>query len=323
VLQNYQQTLDFVVGEDEHVFFKVTGTHTVHLTGNYVIPTDDGQARLYDDEEDEEDEYDLSPDEDELEALEEEDALDDELDDLADPRVMEVDTDEGEAPKLVAPATGKGKNKRPAPASDDDEGDEEANLDDIMAKSLKAEEPKAATKEEPKKLTKAEKKKLKKLKKNDGETAPASTISTDSKTAEPKKEAATSNGEKKVQFAKNLEQGPTPSATSPTKSDKKSEPKGTNGKATLGVKEVQGVIIDDRKLGTGPAAKKGNKVEMRYIGKLENGKVFDGKQKPEEALSSNNPTVNSSGNGAGADKSSRKKRTKKGNRLGSNSEPAK
>jgi FK506-binding nuclear protein len=318
VLQNYQQTLDFVVGEDEHVFFKVTGTHTVHLTGNYVIPTDDGQARLYDDEEDEEDEYDLSPDEDELEALEEEDVSDDELDDLADPRVMEVDTDEGEPPKLAAPATGKGKNKRPAPASDDEEGDEEANLDDIMAKSLKAEEPKVATKEEPKKLTKAEKKKLKKLKKNDGEAAPASTTSTDAKTAEPK-EAATTNGEKKVQFAKNLEQGPTP----PTKSDKKSEPKGTDGKATLGVKEVQGVIIDDRKLGTGPAAKKGNKVEMRYIGKLENGKVFDGKQKPEEALSSSNPTVNLCGNGAGADKSSRKKRTKRGNRLDSNSEPAK
>ena len=182
---------------------------------------------------------------------------------------------------MVAPATGKGKNKRPAPASDDEEGDEEANLDDIMAKSLKA-EPKAATKEEPKKLTKAEKKKLKKLKKNDGEAAPTSTTSTNSKTAEPKKEAATTNGEKKVQFAKNLEQGPTPSTTPPTKSDKKSEPKGGDGKATLGVKEVQGVIIDDRKLGTGPAAKKGNKVEMRYIGKLENGKVFDGKQKPEE-----------------------------------------
>ena len=319
MLQNYQQTLDFVVGEDEHVFFKVTGTHTVHLTGNYVIPTDDGQARLYDDdEEDDEDEYDLSPDEDELEALEEEDVSDDELDDLADPRVMEVDIDEGEPPKLVAPAKGKGKNKRPAPASDDEEGDEEANLDDIMAKSLKAEEPKVATKEEPKKLTKAEKKKLKKLKKNDGEAAPP----TDSKTAEPKKETAT-NGEKKVQFAKNLEQGPTPSATPPTKSDKKSEPKGTDGKATLGVKEVQGVIIDDRKLGTGPAAKKGNKVEMRYIGKLENGKVFDGKQEPEEALPSNNPTINPSSGGAGADKSSHKKRTKRGNPLGSNSEPAK
>jgi len=274
VLQNYQQTLDFVVGEDEHVFFKVTGTHTVHLTGNYVIPTDDGQARLYDDdEEDEEDEYDLSPDEDELEALEEEDVSDDELDDLADPRVMEVDTDEGEPPKLVAPATGKGKNKRPAPASDDEEGDGEANLDDIMAKSLKAEEPKVATKEEPKKLTKAEKKKLKKLKKNSGEAALASTTSADSKTAEPKKETATANGEKKVQFAKNLEQGPTPTSTPPAKAAAENVKKTTSG--TLGVRDVQGVTVDERKIGSGPVAKKGSRVDMRYIGKLDNGKIFD------------------------------------------------
>jgi FK506-binding nuclear protein len=322
MLQNYQQTLDFVVGEDERIFFQVTGTHTVHLTGNYVIPTDDGQAQLYDDEEDE-DEYDLPPDEDEIELLEEDDVSSDELDDLADPRATEIDIDEGEKepPKLAASANGKGKNKRPAPASDDDEEDDEVNLDDIMAKSLKAEELAKAVKEEPKKLTKSEKKKLKKLKMNDGEAA--TTANTGSKTTEPKKEAASTNGEKKVQFAKNLEQGPTPSATPPTKSDKKPEAKGTDGKATLGIKEVQGVIIDDRKLGTGPAAKKGNKVEMRYIGKLENGKVFDGKQKPEEAISSTNPTVNFSTNDAGADKSSHKKRTKKGNRLDSRSEPAK
>lgn len=239
---------------------------------------------------------------------------------------MEVDTDEAEteAPKLVASASGKGKNKRPAPASDDDEDDGGANLDDIMAKSLKAEEPATAVKEEPKKLTKAEKKKLKKLKKNDGEAAPT-TANAEPKKAEPKKEAATTNGEKKVQFAKNLEQGPTPSATPPTKSDKKSEAKTTDGKVTLGVKEVQGVTIDDRKLGTGPAAKKGNKVEMRYIGKLENGKVFDGKREPEEAVSSHNPAINSSTNGAGAgaDNFSRKQRTKKGSHSGSNSEPVK
>jgi FK506-binding nuclear protein len=43
----------------------------------------------------------------------------------------------------------------------------------------------------------------------------------------------------------------------------------------LGVKEVQGVKIDDKKLGKGPAAKSGNTVAMRYIGKFEDGKVFD------------------------------------------------
>lgn len=317
-----------MVGEDERIFFQVTGTHTVHLTGNYVIPTDDGQAQLYgdDDEEEDDDDYDLSPDEDELDALEEEDVSSDELDDLADPRIMEVDVDEGEteAPKLVAPATGKGKNKRPAPVSEDEDDEEGADLDALMAKSLKAEEPAPAAPAEPKKLTKAEKKKkLKKLKKNDGEAVPATTNNAESKPAESKKEAAATNGEKKVQFAKNLEQGPTPSATPPTKSDKKTEAKGADGKAALGVKEVQGVIIDDRKLGTGPAAKKGNKVEMRYIGKLESGKVFDGKQQPEKAISHTTSSVTLSADAAGADMSSRKKRTKRANRWGSKSELAK
>ncbi|EXJ91394.1 hypothetical protein A1O1_04506 [Capronia coronata CBS 617.96] len=255
--RNYQQTLDFVVGEGEKVFFKVSGTHTVHLTGNYVIPQDDGQASLYDEDDEDEDDYDLSPDEDELDAFEDTDEESDDLDNLADPRVTEVGTDDEEAAP-AAKAAGKGKNKRPAEDSDD----EEANLDDIMAKSLKKDEAATANSEE-KKLSKAEKKRLKKLKKNDGEAAPAA--------SEPKKETANGTSEKKVQFAKNLEQGPTPSGTAPakanSKTDKASEP--------TGVKEVNGVTIDVRKVGTGPAAKKGNRLEMRYIGKLDNGKVFD------------------------------------------------
>ena len=36
-----------------------------------------------------------------------------------------------------------------------------------------------------------------------------------------------------------------------------------------------GVIIEDAVVGTGPMAKKGNTVRMRYIGKLKNGKEFD------------------------------------------------
>ncbi|KAL3231518.1 Peptidyl-prolyl cis-trans isomerase [Nakaseomyces bracarensis] len=36
-----------------------------------------------------------------------------------------------------------------------------------------------------------------------------------------------------------------------------------------------GILIEDKKVGTGPHAKKGSKVGMRYIGKLKSGKVFD------------------------------------------------
>ena len=269
-----------MVGEGEKVFFKVSGTHTVHLTGNYVIPLDDGPLSDDSDEDsDNSDDYDLSPDEDELDVLEAAGEESDELDELDDPRVTEVDSDD-EAPPLIKDSR-KGKNKRPA---EDEDEDEEENLDEIVAKSLKKEEFKSEATatattngEATKKLSKAEKKRLKKFKKNDGEA-----VAVDASAPEIKKEATQANGdsEKKVQFAKNLVQGPTPSNTPATKADAKKDAKDakdTKDKAStsLGVKDVQGVTVDDRKLGSGPAAKKGNRLEMRYIGKLDNGSVFD------------------------------------------------
>ncbi|CAG7974436.1 unnamed protein product [Penicillium salamii] len=237
--QAYQQPLDITVCEGEPVFFKVTGNYSVYLTGNYVIAMDDGHDHDEDDEDDEDD-YDLSPDEDELDmddimAMQDDDESDD-LDDMEDPRITEVESEE-EAPKLVE--SKKGKNKRAA--------EEEASLDEQMAKANKAK----ATKAEEPTLTKAQQKKLKK---NNGDAAAVE--------PEAKKEAKT---DKKVQFAKNLEQGPTPSGDKPT--------------GTLGVKEVRGVKLDDKKLGKGVAAKSGNTVAMRYIGKLEDGKVFDSNKK--------------------------------------------
>ena len=189
-----------------------------------------------------------------------EDDESDDLDALENPRVTEVDSEEEEVPKLVAKAEKaekKGKNKRSA-----DELTEGTSLDDIMAKSLKPEV------DEEQKLSK---KQLKKLKKNNGEAA---TVKTEEpKIVESKDHASTKSdkSDKKVQFAKNLEQGPTGSAekakTEPTEQK--------TGKAGLGVKTVNGVKMDDKKLGSGPACKKGHKVSMRYIGKLADGKVFD------------------------------------------------
>jgi len=259
--KNFQQPLDITIGEHERVFFKVTGTHTIYLTGNYVIPQDDGHNHhheVYDsDEEDDDEEYDLSPDEDELEIEMDDDESDD-LDTLENPRVTEVDS-EDEAPKLVS-AEKKGKNKRSA-----DEIEEGASLDDIMAKTLK---PEAADEQ------KLSKKQLKKLKKNSGE--PAAVKAEESKKADAKESPAAKSdkSDKKVQFAKNLEQGPTGSAEKA-----KAAAPDAKGKATLGVKSVSGVKIDDKKLGSGPACKKGNKVGMRYIGKLEDGKIFDSNKK--------------------------------------------
>lgn len=257
--KNYQQPLDITIGEDERVFFKVSGTRSIHLTGNYVIPDDQGynnRHEVYDsDDSDDSGDYDLSPDEDELELEIDEDESDD-LDGLEDPRVTEVDSDEEEVPKPVSKADKKGKNKRAA-----NELDEAVSLDDIMIKSLKAE----AAAEEPK----LSKKQLKKLKNNKGEAVAVK--AEELKKGEAVKDSLSTKGDKKVQFAKVLEQGPTSSAEKP-----KAE---TNGKATLGVKTVKGVKMDDKKLGTGPAAKKGDRVGMRYIGKLTDGKVFDANKK--------------------------------------------
>lgn len=196
----------------------------------------------------------MSPDEDELEIEIDDDESDD-LDALENPRITTVES-EDEVPKLVSSAEKKGKNKRSA---DEIEG---ASLDDIMAKTLKPDSVDES---------KLSKKQLKKLKKNNGEAAAAKTE--ENKKADVK-ESPAAKADKKVQFAKNLEQGPTGSAEK-AKAATVEASKDTKGKAALGVKMVSGVKVDDKKLGSGPAAKKGNRVGMRYIGKLEDGKVFD------------------------------------------------
>ncbi|KAL6150578.1 peptidylprolyl isomerase fpr3 [Exserohilum turcicum] len=97
---------------------------------------------------------------------------------------------------------------------------------------------------------KLSKKQAKKLKKNDGQAAAGA--------AQPEKKA---------------EKGPTgsPKVDAPKPEAKK--------EAAKGPRNVSGVTVDDKKEGKGRAAKKGDRVEMRYIGKLKNGKVFDSNKK--------------------------------------------
>lgn len=212
------------------------------------MPADEGQQHFHGEDDEDEDDYDLSPNEDELDMdeLMDEDEEDDDLDGLEDPRVTEVDSDE-EAPKLVEAKGQKGKNKRAA--------ETEESLDDLMSKEKK---PDAKGEEG------LSKKQQKKMKKNNGDAAEPE----QKKDGKEGKDNKDSKEGKKVQFAKNLEQGPTPSSQDKKPSDT------TTG--TIGVKNVGGVTIDDKKLGKGVAAKAGNTVAMRYIGKLEDGKVFDG-----------------------------------------------
>ncbi|KAM0720971.1 hypothetical protein Q7P37_003256 [Cladosporium fusiforme] len=213
---HYQQPLNITIGENERVYFQVSGTHSVFLTGNYVAPD-----HTHDDDEGEDDEYDLSPDEEDY-SDEEYDSEDD-LDGMEDPRITEIE-DEEEAPKLVE--SKKGKNKRAA--------------EDLDAMITEAKVEPTANGE------KLSKKQLKKMKKNDGTAVVAEA---------------------------------TEEAPSSTKSDKKAAA-AEKPKAPAGPRVVSGVTIDDKKAGTGPAAKSGDRVGMRYIGKLQkNNKVFDSNKK--------------------------------------------
>ena len=38
-------------------------------------------------------------------------------------------------------------------------------------------------------------------------------------------------------------------------------------------------MVEDKKTGTGPTAKPGNRVSMRYVGKLQDGSIFDANTK--------------------------------------------
>ena len=176
------------------------------------------------DEDSEDDEDDYDFDPEELDYAIGEDASDDESDELDDVDDPRVTEVDSEEDEAPQLVETK-KGKNKRAAADETEG-----LDDLIAKAADS------------------KKQQKKLKNNKGEAVAAE---------EAKKD-------KKVQFAKNLEQGPTGSG------------KQAGKEATKSVKVVQGVTVDDRTLGKGRTVKSGDTVGVRYIGKLANGQQFDG-----------------------------------------------
>lgn len=243
-----------MINANEEVLFEVTGSYTVSLIGNYVShpfnDEDDYDSESDSDYDDDSDDYDLSPDEDELIAGLPSDEESDELDDLEDhPRITPVDSDEEEEIKREAKILkAEAKKKSNAKASGKRAAEDEEDLDEMIEKDSKKEE-------------KLSKKQLKKLKAADGTAAPAPAAKEEAKKEAPK--------DKKVAFAKNLEQGPTG--------------KGAPTPAAAAPKTVtldNGLVIEDRTIGEGPGAKNGQKVGVRYVGKLQsNGKIFDSNTK--------------------------------------------
>ncbi|KZT08372.1 uncharacterized protein LAESUDRAFT_712896 [Laetiporus sulphureus 93-53] len=119
-------------------------------------------------------------------------------------------------------------------------------------------------------LTKSQKKKQKKQKAESGKAVPADgEESTPAKVhGKEKKEGAKVNKEKKEGAKEHVEK------KEGAKEDKEKKEKSTKAKASEKTL-TGGVKIRDHKVGSGPAAKKGDTVHMRYIGKLENGQEFD------------------------------------------------
>jgi FK506-binding nuclear protein len=106
-------------------------------------------------------------------------------------------------------------------------------------------------------LSKKEKKKLnKKLKGENGSAVPAGKPESKADVAKP--ESKKEKGDKKD-----------------AKKDDGKKEKAKGDKTTL----PSGIVIQDTKVGDGRNAKKGDTLGMRYIGKLENGKVFDSNSK--------------------------------------------
>lgn len=134
---------------------------------------------------------------------------------------------------------------------DEDELDFSNRVQELPESEDEEEEP---TKPEPKQ-------------KNNKKRAVEETPVVETKTKKQKK-AADKAEDKKVAFTKELEQGPTGSTSSPAAK------KGPTSKKLAG-----GVTIEDRKTGAGPTAQPGDKVSVRYIGKLLNGTTFDSNTK--------------------------------------------
>jgi len=101
-------------------------------------------------------------------------------------------------------------------------------------------------------------KKTKKLKAEDGKPVAVESDAVNEKKAEADKEKDGKKEKKK------------------DKKEKKKISDTPGEKPTPAKKTIAGgVVIEDAVVGTGPMAKKGNTVRMRYVGKLTNGKEFD------------------------------------------------
>lgn len=239
--------LSFTVADD--VRFSVTGDNAVEILGNLLKP---GLLDSYDEEPDDDeiiddfDEDDESIDSDD-EVYGEIEGDSDEVDD--DVRIEEIDDEDDAAVAKPVAVKAAGKKRSAAEADVDDDTSMTAPVTDA--------ELVAAAKEaglDPSKLSKNQRKKLNKRLRGGGD------------------ESVEQEAVEIVQ--KDSADGNTKAAVA-TKDTAKKDGKTVSKTVTL----PSGVVIEDRKMGTGPQAKAGNRLGMRYVGRLQSGKQFDANTK--------------------------------------------
>ncbi|KAI8980416.1 hypothetical protein BDB01DRAFT_836637 [Pilobolus umbonatus] len=231
-----QQLLDIVFAEGEEVVFSTSGENVIHLTGNYT----------FNDEEDSDyneellQQYmngEMGSDDEEIDSDEVGEDSDEELEEVSD-----EEEEEEEEEKVVT----KPSKKRAAESV----VEPQTKKQKATKEEPKKEPKKEVKKEEPKKEVKKEEPKKKEAKKDVKKEEP--------KKEEPKKKEAKKEEPKKEESKK--------------KEDKKEEPKA----APKITKLPNGLVTEDVKVGSGASCKSGQRIGMRYIGKLaSNGKVFD------------------------------------------------
>ncbi|KAL9938538.1 hypothetical protein V8E36_002257 [Tilletia maclaganii] len=282
---------------EDLVGFSVTGPYAVDLIGAYIAnpagmnedPDSDDDEEIDSDIYGESDDDDSDSDSDEDQYLEYDDDDDDEgaldpalagllnpedsgeEDAIEDPsRFQEIPAGKKKA-AAAAPPTANGKKRAADTAGLDTDGDASMvsaassaaadgdltrNQRKRLNKKLKAQSDAAsAAADESTASTASAKAKKVSFKEKEAESAPAVAAAVAAA-------AATAGKKEKAEAAKKQEKAKPAAAAAPAKGPKKTT-------------TATGLVIEDVKVGTGPQAKPGQRVGMRYIGKLTNGKPFD------------------------------------------------
>ncbi|EJD03152.1 FKBP-like protein [Fomitiporia mediterranea MF3/22] len=233
-----QSSVDLVINEDDEVDFEIVGKNAIYLSGNYISMRLEQSPQLTGFSANESSEF----------------YSDEETYDLRDVS-SDVEMDASELDELEEDSEEEDSHRFEEIKDDAEEakavvsGKKRPREPDVAESAIDGET----------KLSKKQQKKLnKKLKAEGGEAVPNGEVSAEKK-PEEKKPVEKTEEKKGKEKKKEKKEG------------EKAAPKKPGE-----LKELpNGLKVKDAKTGTGKAAKKGDMISMRYIGKFTNGKVFD------------------------------------------------